>query len=451
MRSIWAVVTNTIKQALRMKIAVVFVILLIILLPVMGFAITGDGTLKGRLQTFVSYGLSLTSFLLCILTIVASVYSLTNDIKQKQIYTVLTKPIRRFQLLLGKLLGILLLDIALLVLFSGVIYTITIYTPKFCHADQDELTKVRDEFFTARARLTPADVDVTEEVRRAYEKLEKSGRLPEDTTRSQVIEKLTRDRKRWKRAAAPGRDMAMDFYNVKPVDPNQSLFIRFKYEVSVNPPDLNIWGKWLVGDFRQISIKTPVYHFERKDLIRTFYEIEVPADAVAEDGYLGVAFFNDPQLNNTVVLFPTEEYLEVLYKADTFTANFIRAVLLILFRLVFLVCLGTLASTFLSFHVAILFCLVIFFTGTISGFILESFDFIGENTSQLYYYTLRPVIHLLPQFDKYSPAKFLVPARLLSWFVIVKVAGLMVCVKAVLSLVLSLIIFSRREIAKITV
>ncbi len=434
-----------------MKIAAVFTILLIILLPVMGFVSTGDGTLKGRLQTFVSYGLSLTSFLLCILTIVVSVYSITNDIKQKQIFTVLTKPIRRFQLLLGKLLGVLLLDTAVLILFSAIIYTITVYTPKLCGADQDELTKVNNEFFTARARLTPAEVDVAEEVRQAYEKLEKTGRLPEGYTRERVIEKLTRDRKRWKRAAAPGRDVVMDFYNVKPIDPNQSLFVRFKYEVSTNPPDLQVSGKWLVGDLRQITIQTPVYPFERKDLIRTFYEIEVPADAVAEDGYLGIAFFNDPQLNNTVVLFPAEENLEVLYKADTFTANFVRAVLLIFFRLVFLACLGILASTFLSFPVAVLLCLVVFFTGTISGFILESLDSIGENASQIYFYTIKPVIQLLPQFDKYSPAKFLVPARLLSWFVVVKVAGLMVCFKAALLLVFSLVIFSYREIAKITI
>ena len=36
MRSIWAVATNTIKQAVRMKIAAVFIVLLLVLLPVMG-------------------------------------------------------------------------------------------------------------------------------------------------------------------------------------------------------------------------------------------------------------------------------------------------------------------------------------------------------------------------------------------------------------------------------
>jgi len=97
MRSIWAVAINTIKQALRIKVAVVFTILLFVLLPVLGITTTGDETLKGRLQTFVSYALSLMSFLLCLLTIVVSIYSVTSDIDQRQIYTVITKPIRRFQ------------------------------------------------------------------------------------------------------------------------------------------------------------------------------------------------------------------------------------------------------------------------------------------------------------------------------------------------------------------
>ena len=454
MRSIWAVATNTIKQALRMKIAAVFVVLLIVLLPVMGAAMTGDGTLKGRLQTFVSYGLSLTSFLLCLLTIVVSIYSLTSDIKQRQIYTVITKPIRRFQLLFGKLLGVILLDIALLVLFSAIIYTITIYIPKYFDASEAELAQLDNEFYTARNSLIPAEVDVTREVDESYEKLKKSGRLPEGVPREKIIAKLTEDQKRWKRAAVPGQQLIWEFQNVRPLNPNQSLFIRFKYDVSVNPPDLNVYGIWTVGDYRQIKygtkIETPIRDFDRKDLIRTFHEIEVPANVVAEDGYLAVGFRNVP-LNNTVVIFPPEDGLEVLYQADTFTANFIRAVLLILFRLIFLACLGILAATFLSFPVAILLCLVIFFTATISGFCLESFDSLGENLSWIYSYTIRPVILLLPQFDKFNPAKFLVPARLLSWSLLAKVAGLMICIKALLLLLLALLIFSFREIAKIII
>jgi hypothetical protein len=454
MRSIWAVAINTIRQALRMKIAVVFIILLLVLLPVMGVSMTGDGTVKGRLQTFISYGLSLTSLLLCLLTIVVSIYSLTSDIQQRQIYTVITKPIRRFQFLFGKLLGVILLDAALLALFSAIIYAVIIYTPKFLGASEAELTQLKNEFFTARASLTPAEIDVTKEVLDTYNKLEESGQLPDGVSRNRVIAQLTSQKKLEKQAAAVGHDLLWEFDNVKPLGSGQSLFVRFKYDVSVNPPDLQVYSRWVMGDDRQLKyggeIKTPIYTFDRKDLIRTFYEIEVPADAVAKDGYLAVGFLNVP-VNNTVVIFPPEDGLEVLYKAGTFTGNFLRAVLLILFRLVFLACLGILASTFLSFPVALLLCLAVFFTGTISVFVIESFNYINESFRNVYFYTLRPIVQLLPQFDKFNPTKFLVPARLLTWPLLAKVTGVMICIKSVLLLLFALLIFSYKEIAKIVV
>ncbi|MFA5238532.1 MAG: hypothetical protein WC476_02315 [Phycisphaerae bacterium] len=459
MHSIWAVAINTLKQAVRMKVAIVFIILLFILLPLMGFTMTGDGSLKGRLQTFISYGFSLTDLLLSLLTIVVSVYSLTSDIRQKQMYTVITKPIRRFQIILGKLLGVILLDVVLLVLFSAVIYTITIYTPKFYKATPDELAQADNEFFTARAGLIPPEVDVTQEVIDTYNKLEKTGQLPigvsdSKQSRESYIKALTQTIKLGKLAVVVGHDLIWEFNNVKPFDPNQSLFIRFKYDVSVDPIDLQVFSKWFVGDDRQVKyatgIRTPIYSFDRKDLIRTSHEIVCPADAVAEDGYLAVGFFNVP-LNKTVVIFPPQDGLEVLYKADTFTANFLRAVILVLFRLIFLACLGMLASTFLSFPVAILFCFAIFFTGTVSEFCLESFTFLSKNLSSVYSYTIRPLVQLLPQFDKFSPVKFLVPARLLSWSFLAEVALSLICIKALLLLLAALIIFRYKEIAKVII
>ena len=94
-------------------------------------------------------------------------------------------------------------------------------------------------------------------------------------------------------------------------------------------------------------------------MTRTFHEFEVPADAVAEDGYLAVVFHND-FLNRTTVI---PEEVEVLYRADSFTSNYVRVILLLLVRLIFLAVLGVSVSTWLSFPVAILICLAVFFIG----------------------------------------------------------------------------------------
>jgi hypothetical protein len=454
MNNIWAVAQNTIKQALRTKSALALIAILVILLLVMGLTTTGDGTLKGRLQTFISYGLSLTSLLLCLLTVILSVYTITNDIKQKQIFTVLTKPIKRYELLLGKFLGVVIFNLFLLAVFGAIIYSVVLYIPKWGEFTEQELDQVNNGFLTARIGLEPLELDVSKEVNEQYEQLRKSGLLDQQFSgmaKNSIIESLTYRKRMWKRSTEPGGKLTWEFENVRPLTKEESLFITFKYDVSVNPPDLQVVGGWVVGDLRQVEMGaqpiTPIMEYPRKDLIRTYYEIEVPSTVIADDGYLAVGFVNLPINNTTVII----DDLGVLYKAGNFTANYIRAVLLILIRLVFLAALAVLASSFLSFPVAILLCLTVFATANISGFILESFDFLSENLSKFYSYVFKPIIRILPEFDKYNPSKFLIPARLISWTFLTRAIGFMVGIKAVLLIFFGIIIFSFREIAKVII
>jgi hypothetical protein len=254
-----------------------------------------------------------------------------------------------------------------------------------------------------------------------------------------------------KRAADVGQVLVWDFKNVQSLDKN--MFIKFKYDVAVNPPDMQVFGRWIVGDYNYIKYgtesETPIYDRIHKNSVRDFHEIIIPAQVIPEHGHLAVAFQNAP-MNNTVIFFPPDG-IEVLYEADTFTANFIRVTLLIFLRLIFLACLGILASTFLSFPVAILLCLVLFSTACVSGFVIESFSFLSENVGFFYTYTIKWMVQLLPQFDKYNPTKFIVPGLLLSWQALGKCAAVMVGIKAFLMLIFALIIFSYREIAKIIV
>jgi len=301
--------------------------------------------------------------------------------------------------------------------------------------------------------LTFPEVDVSQEVEERYKALEKTGRLPSesDYTREQVIAELTAQAKLKQRAADVGQALIWEFDNVRPL--TRSMFIRFKYDVAVTPPDMQVYGRWYAGDPRYVKTgeqpRTEPFEKILKRSVQTFHEIEFPADVVPEDGHMAVAFMNLP-LNRTSITFPRDG-LVVLYKADTFTANFIRAVLLILFRLIFLACLGVLTSTFVSFPVAILVCLVLFSTAAVSNFVIESFDSLGSNMSVIYSYSIKWMIRLLPQFDKFNPTSFIVPARLLSWPIIAQCAVFMVFIKSSILLILAFIIFGCREIAKIIV
>lgn len=457
MHRVLAVAVNTVKQVVRMRIAVVFVVLLVILLPVMALSATGDGTLKGRLQTFVSYGLSLVGLLLSLLTIFAITRSATEDLVHRQVYTVLTKPVRRHEFLLGKFLGVLFVGTALLVGLCGVVYGITVYAPRFMGATESDRAQLANEFFTARKGLLPKEADLTEEVEAEYQKLVRSHELEqffEGMPKEAVVARLTQQKRLEKRAAAVGQDLLWEFSDVRLADPNGSLFVRFKVEASANPVDEQVYSKWMIGDLRQlqtgVQTGTPIYREARKDAIRTQHEIEVPGAVVAKDGYLAVAFLNDLP-NESVVIFPIQDGFEVLYKAEGFLPNFLKAVLLIFVRLVFLAALGIFAASFLSLPVAVLLCLVVFVTGTASGFVLESFTYLGQGLSLVYSYTLKVLVQVLPQFDRINPSGFLVAGRLIPWSLVAWVGGGVLMVKAIALLALGLWIFRSREIARETV
>jgi len=457
MHRVLAVASNTVKQVLRMRIAVVFVLVLVVLLPVMAYNATGDGTIKGRLQTFVSYGLSLVGLLLAMLTIFAVTHSATSELVHRQIYTVLTKPIRRHEFLLGKFLGVLFVDVLLLAGLSAVLYGITVYAPRFMEVTDEDRMQLQNEFFTARKGLVPKEVDVSEEVERDYQKLVTNRELDqffEGVPKRVVIARLTQQKRLEKRAAAVGEDIIWEFSDVRPADPNGSLFVRFKYDVSVNPADLQVYSQWMVGDLRQLKtgaqVTTPIYRVPRKDLIRASREFEVPAQVLARDGYLAVAFHNEV-LNDTAVIFPIEDGFEVLYKADGFTANFMRAVIMVFVRLLFLAAMGIFAGSFLSFPVAVMLCLVVFLTGTVSGFVLDSFGYMGGHLSLIYDYSLKLLVQVLPQFDKINPTGFLVAGRLIPWSLVAWTAVVLIGIKAMILLAIGLWIFRSREIARTTV
>jgi len=455
MHSVWAVARNTIAQAVRMKVAVIVIIMLVILLPLMSVIMVGDGTLQGKLQTFISYGLSLTSLLLCLLTIAVATYTLTGDLKTNQIHLVVTKPIRRFQILCGKLLGVVILDVFLLAAFASVIYVLTLLIPKLAKAGSAELEQVKREFFTARLSLTAGldEEKINTLATQAYEKLERSRQLPETMTKDQILSELRGQERLRARAVEPGARRVWEFENIAPADPNESLFVRYKYEVSVEPPDYRVHGTWLVGDYRQIRYgmgdwESPVARIERTELIRQFHEFEVSAGVIAPDGYLAVVFFNNPYLNQTTII---PEEVQALLKTGSFTANYIRAVLLILVRLIFLAALGISVSTWLSFPVAIFICTMFFFIGTVNGFIVESFSYLGQVIHIIYSLTVRPVLWFLPRFDgEFNPTQFMVSAKLLSWLFLVKVYAVTVFIKSVLLLLFGMWIFNNREIAKIS-
>ena len=113
-RTIAAIARTTIAEGVRTKAASGFALLVLLSVPVFWCIAEGDGTIKGQVQMFMTYSLGFAGFVLSLLTIFFSCRSLSNEIATRQIYGIVSKPVPRWQILIGKWVGVMSLNVVLL-------------------------------------------------------------------------------------------------------------------------------------------------------------------------------------------------------------------------------------------------------------------------------------------------------------------------------------------------
>src|ERR1700761_963836 len=122
MRSTFATAGLTWKAALRFKLFLVIAVLLIAAVVGLPLVVKDDGTARGFTQIILTYTLSAVTALLGLSTLWLSCGTLARDIEECQMQVIATKPIARWQIWLGKWLGIASLNATLLVLAGACIY-----------------------------------------------------------------------------------------------------------------------------------------------------------------------------------------------------------------------------------------------------------------------------------------------------------------------------------------
>src|SRR5688500_10053825 len=124
MRRILAIAFLTLRAAFRYRVVLVMALLLIAGVIVLPLIIKDDGTARGFTQIILTYTLALTTTLLGFATLWLSCGILAREIEEAQMQMVVVKPIARWQIWVGKWLGIVALN-GMLILLAGIaIYTI---------------------------------------------------------------------------------------------------------------------------------------------------------------------------------------------------------------------------------------------------------------------------------------------------------------------------------------
>src|SRR5687768_2979203 len=114
MRRTLAITLLTLRAAFRYRLVLVLSVILIAGVALLPAMIKDDGTARGFTQIILTYTLSLTTALLGFATLWLSCGILAREIEESQMQMVAVKPIARWQIWLGKWLGILVLNAMLL-------------------------------------------------------------------------------------------------------------------------------------------------------------------------------------------------------------------------------------------------------------------------------------------------------------------------------------------------
>ena len=119
MQRLFAIIRLTWKAAFRFRLFWVIAVLLLAAVVGLPLLIKDDGTARGFTQILLTYTLSAVTALLGFSTLWLACGTLARDIEECQMQVVAVKPIARWQIWLGKWLGIVSLNAALLAI-SGV-------------------------------------------------------------------------------------------------------------------------------------------------------------------------------------------------------------------------------------------------------------------------------------------------------------------------------------------
>jgi ABC-type transport system involved in multi-copper enzyme maturation permease subunit len=371
MQRLLAIAWLTWKAAVRFRLFIVVAVLLVGAVVGLPILIKDDGTARGFTQILLTYTLTSITALLGLSTLWLSCGTLARDIEECQMQMVTVKPIARWQIWIGKWLGIMSLNAALLMISGVSVYALLQWRATKLPAEEQQT--LRNEIFVARgsAKEPTYEKEIAAEAdKRLKVVMEKNTVTGEEARalKQQVREQIKANLQ----VVQPGRarfPWRINLGHAKNYLQGQPLYLRVKFNAAEKSPSGTFYVEFQVGE----PGKTKYWQSGPLSLASdTFHELEVPPDLFDENGVLTVMARNP---NPTTLLFPLSEGMEVLYREGGFGLNFARGLAIILCWMGLLAALGLAAASFLSFPVAAFASLaaliMTFSTGTISTAVEE--------------------------------------------------------------------------------
>ncbi|HNQ72751.1 MAG TPA: hypothetical protein PKN95_04005 [Verrucomicrobiota bacterium] len=349
MKPILTIAVLTWKAAFRFRLFLVLALLLLAAVVGLPLLIKDDGTARGFTQILLTYTLSSITGLLGLSTLWLACGTLARDIEEGPMQMVVVKPIARWQIWIGKWMGLMSLNAALVLLSGlGVFATLQWRAARLPAAEQQ---KLRNEVLVARASARPPSLaaEITQETDAQLQAArEKNPHLTRPEV-AQLREQIRQNLLAYIQNVPPGYQQSwkIDLGYARNFLHGQPLYLRIKFNTSEQNVSQTFPVLWQVG----VPQETPLWQTAEPMSLApdTFHEFEIPSDLFDSHGILTVTVINP---NNIALLFTTTEGIEVLYRDGNFALNFARGLGIIFCWLALLAALGLTMASFLSFPVA---------------------------------------------------------------------------------------------------
>jgi hypothetical protein len=457
MQRIFAIAWLTWKAAFRFRLFLVLAGLLLASVVGLPLLIKDDGTAQGFTQILLTYTLSVITALLGLSTLWLACGTLARDIEECQIQVVATKPIARWQIWLGKWLGLVTLNAALLALTGAAVFFMLQWRANKLPAAEQRV--LREQVLVARGSVKEKnwDKEIDAETEQVLTNQLAKERVA-GANLAQVRREIRGQLKSSLELAPPGEpriwriDLGAALGDLR----NQPLQLRVKFNAAQGGQDKTFVGLWQIGDPQS----TRVWRSDPMSLAAdTFHEFAIPPDLFDAKGVLTVVFVN---ANSTTLLFPLEDGMEVLYPESSFGWNFIRGMGIIFCWVALLSTLGLAAASLLSFPVAAFFSLAVLTVGlsggtqaevtgngTIAG-VDEDSGVTGHSMfDRVEVPAFRGVLHVINLIEGFSPIDALSTGRDIPWSELGAAFGQILLLPGGLLALAGVALFYRRELAAV--
>jgi hypothetical protein len=419
-RRVLALAWLAVQESLRRRVLVGFAVFLLILLFA-GWFLDSKSTDPAAL--YLSFVITATTYLVLLMALFLSVFSLPADIKNKTIYTIVTKPVRPGEIVLGRILGFSLIGTLLLAVMG--VFSFFFVTRLLNHTHTVDTESIIVESGDAegeqtgrtslvqnhrhRFRLDAEGRGATDVVNGHWHPVDRHqdgdkvtyvlgppqdmfmARVPDyghlrfkDRTGKAVSRGISVGKESKYRSFIDGATLATAIWNFENVTPERfadglpiEMIIRVFRSHKGNIAE-GIRGSVVLRNPRNTAIQSEPRLFQAKDL--TIDQMRFPRELRDSNGQTIDLFEDlapDGELQIEVQCLEDGHYFGVaeadLYlraRDASFVGNFVKAFLGIWVRMLLVTAFGVMFSTFLSGPVAMLATLAVLLMGTNTAFIL---------------------------------------------------------------------------------